>query len=65
MELSEVALEALTAIAQHPNTAKYEHHLTKFAANVMYKFEKIFEAEMRCNDLNKVIFLCEFGIVPF
>ncbi|KAH1009274.1 importin-13 [Dendroctonus ponderosae] len=63
MELSEVALEALTAIAQHPNTAKYEHHLTKFAANVMYKFEKIFEAEMRCNDLNKDIISNLYGLI--
>lgn len=54
MELSEVTVEALTAIVQHPHTTKYKFYVTKFAANVLYKFEKIIETERSSSELNKV-----------
>lgn len=54
IELSEVTVEALTAIMQHPHTNKYKNHVTKYAAQILYKFEKILDAERNLPELNKV-----------
>lgn len=54
IELSEVTVEALTAIIQHPHTHKYKNHVTKYAAQILYKFEKILDAERNMPELNKV-----------
>lgn len=54
IELIEVCVEALTAIIQHPHTNKYKNHITKYGANVLYKFDKILDAERNNTEMNKV-----------
>lgn len=51
----EVAVEALTAILQHPHTHKYRSHVMKHSSNILEKFNKILDAESASPDHNKVI----------
>lgn len=55
LELMEVAVEALTAILQHPHTHKYRSHVMKHSSNILEKFNKILDAESASPDHNKVI----------
>lgn len=57
MELSEVTVEALTAIIQHPHTSKFRLYISRAAANVLYKFQKIIDMEIESGSLNKVLFI--------
>ncbi|CAH2016898.1 unnamed protein product [Acanthoscelides obtectus] len=34
MDVMETAVEALTAIIQHPHTHRYKNNVTKYAANI-------------------------------
>ncbi|CAG9760659.1 unnamed protein product [Ceutorhynchus assimilis] len=62
-ELSEVIVEALTIIIQDPVTTKYKYYVTKFAANILYKFEKILEAERASSELNKDVIANLYGLM--
>ncbi|XP_066144032.1 importin-13 [Euwallacea fornicatus] len=63
MELSEVAVEALTAIVQHPDTSKYTYNVTKFVASMLYKFEKIIDTEIQTSSLNKDVITNLYGLI--
>ncbi|KAJ8931893.1 hypothetical protein NQ314_015162 [Rhamnusium bicolor] len=63
MELSEVTVEALTAVIQHPHTQKYKNHVTKCAAQILYKFEKILDAERNLPELNKDVVANLYGLI--
>lgn len=54
-ELIEVTVEAITTIIQHPHTHKYKNHVKKYAAQILYKFDKILETERNQQEMNKVI----------
>ncbi|XP_017777342.1 PREDICTED: importin-13 [Nicrophorus vespilloides] len=55
MELTEVTLEALTAVIQHPHTSKYKSYILKHSANILEKFNKILETETGNPEPNKDI----------
>lgn len=55
-ELIEVTVEALTTIIQHPHTYKYKNLVKKYAAQILYKFEKILETETTQQEMNKVVY---------
>ncbi|KAJ8920238.1 hypothetical protein NQ315_011899 [Exocentrus adspersus] len=63
MELSEATVEALTAIMQHPRTNRYENHVRKYAAEILYKFEKILDAERNLPELNKDVIANLYGLI--
>ncbi|XP_018575465.1 importin-13 [Anoplophora glabripennis] len=63
IELSEVTVEALTAIIQHPHTNKYKNHITKYAAQILYKFDKILDAERNLPELNKDVVANLYGLI--
>lgn len=54
IELTEVTVEAVTAIVQHPHTMRYKNHLMKCSADMLYKFEKILDYERNHPEGNKV-----------
>lgn len=56
MELTEVTLEGLTAVVQHPNTHKYRSYIMKHTAIILEKFTKILQTEKTNPDPNKVNF---------
>nr|CAH7738201.1 unnamed protein product [Callosobruchus chinensis] len=63
MDVMETAVEALTAVIQHPNTHRYKNHVTKYAANILYKFEKILDAERSLPELNKDVVATLYGLI--
>jgi hypothetical protein len=63
MELTEVTVEALTAIIQHPHTNRYKNHVMKCSADMLYKFEKILENERNSLESNKVS--CRVIFLPY
>lgn len=54
IELIEVAVEALTATIQHPHANKFKNHITKYGANILYKFDKILDVERNNSEMSKV-----------
>ncbi|RZC40401.1 importin-13, partial [Asbolus verrucosus] len=63
MELTEVTVEALTAIIQHPHTNRYKNHVMKCSADMLYKFEKILECERNSPECNKDIVANLYGLL--
>ncbi|XP_060533437.1 importin-13 [Cylas formicarius] len=63
IELTEVTVEALTAVIQHPHTTRFRNSVNKHAASILYKFEKILDAERSCNDLNKDVVANLYGLI--
>ncbi|XP_030761642.1 importin-13 [Sitophilus oryzae] len=63
MELIEVAVEAVTTIIQHPHTSMYKNHVIKYTENILYKFEKIIEAERNAEELNKDVVANLYGLI--
>jgi hypothetical protein len=63
MELTEVTVEALTAIIQHPHTNRYKNHVMKCSADMLYKFEKILENERNSLESNKDIVANLYGLL--
>lgn len=55
LELTEVTLEGLTAVVQHPNTHKYRNYIMKHTSNILEKFIKILQTEKTSSDPNKVV----------
>lgn len=53
-ELTEVTIEALTAIIQHPNTHKFKSYVAKYASCILEQFTKILDTERNSTDMNKV-----------
>lgn len=53
-ELIEVTIEAITTIIQHPQTYKYKTLVKKYAEQILFKFEKILDAETNQQEMNKV-----------
>lgn len=53
-ELIEVTVEAITTTIQHPHTHKYKNLVKKYAAQILFKFEKILETERTRQEMNKV-----------
>ncbi|CAH0554758.1 unnamed protein product [Brassicogethes aeneus] len=63
MELTEVTVEALNAIMQHPHTFKYKNHVTKYGASMLYKFQRILDTERNSSDCNKDIVANLYGSI--
>lgn len=63
IEIIEVAIEALTAIIQHPNAGRYRNQVIKFCVSMLYKFEKILNAERCSPDPNKDIVGNLYGLI--
>lgn len=54
LDVIEIAVEALTAIIDHPQTYKYRTHVRKYASQILDKFGKILDVERNQPELNKV-----------
>ncbi|KAF7279174.1 hypothetical protein GWI33_007585 [Rhynchophorus ferrugineus] len=63
IELLEIAVEALTSIVQHPSTSKFPDYVTKYTQNILFKFEKIIEAEKNADELNKDVVANLYGLI--
>lgn len=55
MELTEVTLEAISSIIQHPQTHKYRTYVIKHTSSMLESFSKILEVERVNSDQNKDI----------
>lgn len=64
-ELIEVTIEAITTILQHPHTHKYKNLVKKYAAQILYEFEKILETERNQQEMNKVNKMCHKILTKF
>lgn len=63
MELTEMTVEALTAIIQHPHSTRYKNHVLKYSADMLYKFDKILDCESNSPESNKDIVATLYGLI--
>lgn len=63
LELTEVAIEALSSIMLQPQTPKYTKYVLTHTSNILEKFGKILEQESQTGDPNKDIVANVYGLI--
>ncbi|KAF5307676.1 hypothetical protein FQR65_LT06731 [Abscondita terminalis] len=63
LELTEVAIEALSSIMLQPQTLKYTKYVLTHTSNILDKFGKILEHECQTGDPNKDIVANVYGLI--
>lgn len=54
IELTEMTIETLTTVVQHPHSHRYKKHILAFTTQILEKFGKILDIERNSQDPNKV-----------
>ncbi|KAF5269678.1 hypothetical protein FQA39_LY08601 [Lamprigera yunnana] len=63
LDLTEVAIEALSAVMLQPQTMNYPKHVLTHTSNILDKFGKILENECQIGDPNKDIVANIYGLI--